>query len=400
MPRAPRVEPGHALVDPVQGEPGAGGEAGGVQEPDDVPGEEDPEAPAHQQPLLAGERRAIEVGVGGHHPPGLPGIVPGEVAAGDHEQHRDQCRRILALVDRDADIEQQDQGDPDRRPLVAEDHLLRPVDHPVRGEEMGHVDERREGRLRSRADQDQVVPAAQEQGDEGEERQAAHRQGVDGGRNDGGPAGTRHGGRSDGHWRPGSSTDSFQRHSNTMRSEMRGMFSRVLLGGLALLGAGTTVAPLAAQDSPPPRGSTSLPARWWPGVREQRCPSRTARGLEAGRIPAWPGRSRPEWQAVPRGGGDFQLYWRPSRHPARRRSAETQDEIQRRLPPGRGGVLSGGGLLPRCRGSGSSSAAGAGRWPTSSVIRALRPVSIAGYHLTFGEAFSLSAGGCSSGTRT
>ena len=144
-----------------------------------MPCEQNTEARAHQSPFHGIEARALERGVGRHHPPDLSGVMPREIHAGhrDHDVH--ERLRLLRLPQGERHVRQQDGRHVHRRPFVLEDHGAAAVHQPVRRHEVWHVDGRPDPGLHAGAHQQQVGAPRQEQRHHHEQRQSTHAQQVE-----------------------------------------------------------------------------------------------------------------------------------------------------------------------------------------------------------------------------
>jgi hypothetical protein len=109
--------------------------------------------------------RPSRKGEGGHHAPHLARIVPGQIHAGDRDEHEHHRLRLLRLPDGDRDVQQHEDRQVDRRPLVFEHHFAAAVYQAVGRHEMRHVDGCCQPRLRTGADKHQIRAPAQQQRD-------------------------------------------------------------------------------------------------------------------------------------------------------------------------------------------------------------------------------------------
>src|SRR3954469_23322899 len=101
-----------------------------------MPGEKDAQSSANEEPLVLLEGYAFEVSERRHHPPDLPGVMPGEIGTAHCYQGNDQHPRVPSFPERQGDVRDEYRWNVDRRPLVLQDRGTIPVDDAIRRHEV------------------------------------------------------------------------------------------------------------------------------------------------------------------------------------------------------------------------------------------------------------------------
>ncbi len=150
-----------------------------------MPDELQAETGTNEVSFQIAEGVAAQDAEGRHHAPDLSGVVPGEIAAGDHEQDFDVREVGLRLGDGVEAVGQQDGRQIDRGAAMAKDRFLCPVDDAIRGQEVRHVDPHCEDRRHAESEAEDGLVAEQDERRQDDDRAQSDAPEVNLGRDDG-----------------------------------------------------------------------------------------------------------------------------------------------------------------------------------------------------------------------